>query len=50
MMLDYLGLDAAAQRIEDALARVYADGDALTPDQGGSATTTEFCAAVARAL
>ena len=32
------------------LARVYADGRALTPDQGGSATTPEFCAAVARAL
>ena len=50
MMLDYLGLDAAAQRIEDALARVYADGSALTPDQGGSASTTEFCAALAQML
>ena len=50
MMLDYLGLDAAAARIERALARVYADGSALTPDQGGNATTTEFCAALARAL
>ena len=50
MMLDYLGLDAAAARIGDALARVYADGSALTPDQGGTATTTEFCAALARAL
>ena len=50
MMLDYLGLDAAAARIEAALARVYAEGTALTPDQGGNATTTEFCAALARAL
>ena len=50
MMLDYLGLDAAAARIEAALARVYADGSALTPDQGGNATTTEFCAALARAF
>ncbi|MCY4056756.1 MAG: isocitrate/isopropylmalate family dehydrogenase, partial [Gammaproteobacteria bacterium] len=50
MMLDYLGLETAAARIEDALARVYADGSALTPDQGGTATTTEFCAALARAL
>ncbi len=50
MMLDYLGLETAATRIEDALARVYADGSALTPDQGGTATTTEFCAALARAL
>ena len=50
MMPDYLGLDTAAARIERALARVYADGSALTPDQGGNATTTEFCAALARAL
>ena len=50
MMLDYLGLETAAARIEGALARVYADGSALTPDQGGAATTTEFCAALARAL
>ncbi|MCY3840736.1 MAG: isocitrate/isopropylmalate family dehydrogenase [Gammaproteobacteria bacterium] len=50
MMLEYLGLETAAARIEDALARVYADGSALTPDQGGTTTTTEFCAALAQAL
>ena len=50
MMLGYLGLDEAAGRIEDALARVYADGTSLTPDQGGGASTTEFCSAVARCL
>jgi isocitrate/isopropylmalate dehydrogenase len=32
------------------LARVYAEGACLTPDQGGRANTTEFCEAVARAL
>ena len=50
MMLDYLGLASAAERLEAAVARVYAAGSALTPDQGGSASTTEFCAAVAKAL
>ena len=49
MMLHHLGF-APAARLEDAVARVYAAGETLTPDQGGSATTTEFCAAVARAL
>ena len=50
MMLDYLGLASAAERLEAAVACVYAAGSALTPDQGGSASTTEFCAAVAKAL
>ena len=50
MMLDHLELGDAARRIEAAVARVYADGRTLTPDQGGTATTTEFCAAVAQAL
>lgn len=50
MMLDYLGLDPAARRIEAALARVYADGAVLTPDQGGRASTSAFCTALARAL
>jgi isocitrate/isopropylmalate dehydrogenase len=50
MMLDYLELPDAARRIESAVTRVYADGRHLTPDQGGTATTTEFCDAVARYL
>jgi isocitrate/isopropylmalate dehydrogenase len=50
MMLDYLELPDAARRIESAITRVYADGRHLTPDQGGTATTTEFCDAVARYL
>ena len=50
MMLQHLGLDGQAERLEAAVAQVYADGRTLTPDQGGGASTTEFCAAVARAL
>ena len=33
-------------RLEAALARVYRDGKALTPDQGGSATTTRMAVEV----
>jgi|SRR5581483_10081496 len=50
MLLDYLGFGDGARRLEAAVERAYADGTALTPDQGGRATTAEFCAAVARAL
>jgi len=47
MMLEHLGFRAAARRLEAAIAAVYVDGRQLTPDQGGGASTTEFCAAVA---
>jgi len=50
MMLEHLGFDSAAQRLEMAIARVYSEGRCLTPDQGGRATTTGFCAAVAQHL
>ena len=50
MMLDYLGFETWARRIEDAVARVYAAGETLTPDQGGTARTGDFCDAVAKAL
>src|SRR5437867_2010362 len=46
MMLDHLGFAPAARRLEAAVERVYADGRPLTPDQGGTATTLEFAAAV----
>ena len=49
MMLEYLGFSVQARQIEAAVERVYAEGP-RTPDQGGAATTTEFCQAVARAL
>ena len=50
MMLDHLGHAEAAQRLETAITRVYATGNVLTPDQGGRASTTEFCEAVASHL
>jgi len=50
MMLQHLGFASQAARLETAVERVYAAGRALTPDQGGRASTTDFCAAVAREL
>jgi len=50
MMLEYLGFDVAGGRLRRAIEEVYADGSVLTPDQGGAASTGEFCAAVERAL
>ena len=46
MMLEYLGFEEAAIKLKNALADIYAAGDLLTRDQGGSATTTEFCDAI----
>jgi len=50
MMLEHLGFAEAARRLDRAVAEVYAEGRRLTPDQGGHATTTEFCATVAEHL
>ena len=50
MMLEHLGFAAEARRLEAAIARVYAEGKVLTPDQGGSASTPAFCDAVAACL
>jgi isocitrate/isopropylmalate dehydrogenase len=50
LMLDHLGYAAEARRLTAAVERVYADGRVLTRDQGGRATTTEFCSAVAQQL
>ena len=51
MMLDHAGLpDEAAARLEAAVARVYRDGKALTPDQGGNGTTKGLASAVLAAL
>ena len=46
LLLDHLGLAAEAARLDAAVARVYGDGKALTPDQGGTATTKAMTAAV----
>ena len=50
MMLEYLGFGSEAERLERAVEEVYAAGTRLTPDQGGSSSTTDFCAAVAERL
>lgn len=42
MLLDYLGFSEQALAIESAIASTYLSGQSLTPDQGGSASTTEF--------
>ena len=48
MMLEYLGFPAEARRLERAVERTYAEGRALTPDQGGRASTVQLCESVAR--
>ena len=50
LMLEYLGFAQPAQELERAIERVYAAGRFLTPDQGGSATTTQVCDAVGREI
>ncbi len=50
MMLEYLDFAEAATRLHEAVAAVYAEGKHLTPDQGGTASTQEFCAATAGRL
>ena len=50
MLLDYLGYDAAAADVRAAVAETYADDGTLPPDQGGSASTSQFAAAVADRL
>ena len=50
LMLEYLGRNDAAAQLDQAITQVYADGRALTLDQGGTASTTAFCAAVQERL
>jgi isocitrate/isopropylmalate dehydrogenase len=50
MMLDWLGEDDMARRLEAAVAAVIAEGHVRTYDMGGSSTTTEMGRAVAAAL
>ena len=46
MMLDFLGLKEAAVSVEQAVAAVLEDAEILTPDLGGSASTTGVTDAV----
>lgn len=50
MMLEYLGFGEESQRIERAIETVYRDSTSLTPDQGGSTSTSEMVEAVAACL
>lgn len=50
LMLDYLHEGDAAERIRRALTTVLSDGTTRTRDLGGTASTTEFAAALIRAL
>ena len=50
MMLTYLGLSDAADTIDDALSSLYAAGQCIPIDQGGSAKTDEFFHALDAAL
>lgn len=50
LLLEHLGENSAAQKIEAAVAQVYRAGRYLPPDVGGNASTTEFCAAVCDAV
>ena len=49
-MLEHLGFNEPAQRLVQAVEAVYAEGRVLTPDQGGRASTTEFCQAVSERI
>jgi isocitrate dehydrogenase (NAD+) len=50
LMLRHIGEEDAAARIQRALERVLAAGTVRTRDLGGTATTTEFTAAVCAAV
>ncbi len=49
-MLDHLGEQRAAERIEAALKKVYLEGKHTTRDVGGTAGTDEFADAVIATL
>jgi 3-isopropylmalate dehydrogenase len=50
MMLEWLGEQTMAERLEAATAAVIAEGAVRTYDMGGSATTLEMAEAIARRL
>jgi isocitrate dehydrogenase (NAD+) len=50
LMLRHIEEVAAAKRVQDALHRVYREGQHLTRDVGGTAPTAEFTDAVIRAF
>ncbi len=50
LMFHHLGESEKASRIASAVERVYTQGKALTPDLGGTTTTTQFADAIAQHL
>ena len=46
LMLEHLGEREAAARLMEAIERLTAQGQPLTPDLGGSATTAQVTTAV----
>jgi isocitrate dehydrogenase (NAD+) len=50
LMLQHLGEKSAAERIEQALIKVYKEGKHLTRDVGGASSTQQFTDAVIAAL
>jgi isocitrate dehydrogenase (NAD+) len=50
LLLDHLGLGETASRIRSAVKTVVTRGEKVTGDLGGSASTTEFSAAVIDAM
>ncbi|MBT8171810.1 isocitrate/isopropylmalate dehydrogenase family protein, partial [Candidatus Bathyarchaeota archaeon] len=50
MMLEYLGENSWAKRIENAIITILNEGKILTPDLGGSSSTTEVTDAIIDAL
>jgi tartrate dehydrogenase/decarboxylase/D-malate dehydrogenase len=50
MMLEHLGHAEAAAAVVTAIERVVAEGEALTPDLGGRATTAEVGTAIVAAI
>ena len=50
MMLDYLGENKWAERIDKAILKVVTEGKVLTPDLGGSSSTKQVTDAIIAAL
>jgi isocitrate dehydrogenase (NAD+) len=46
LMLAHVGERDAARRLQSAIEGVYAEGKHLTGDLGGTATTSDFAAAI----
>lgn len=50
LMLRYIGEKDAAQKVEDAMMAVFAEGKVRTKDLGGAANTTDFANAIIERL